>query len=70
MWVIIVFGLLFGIRTETGKVVDNTSIVTCDGNLWNYETEIKSNESVRVVFGTNGTETIYDDPILWVSIIR
>ena len=54
----------------TGRYYDNGSVITKDGNVWGYQTEIISdkesydNEPVYVVFDDNGTETIYDDAII------
>ena len=54
-----------------GRYYVDGSIVTYDGNVWGYQTEIISdepsynNEPVYVVFDDNGTETdIYDDVII------
>lgn len=55
----------------TGRYYTEGSVITNDGNIWGYQTEIISdkpaydNEPVYVVFDDNGTGTdIYDDVIL------
>lgn len=55
----------------TGRYYTNGSVITHDGNIWDYQTEIISdepsydNEPVYVVFDNNGTEnSIYDDAII------
>lgn len=53
-----------------GRYYVNGSVITHDGNVWDYQTETISdkpsydNEPVHVVFDDNGTETIYDDIII------
>lgn len=55
----------------TGRYYINGNVITHDGNIWDYQTEIISdepsydNEPVYVVFDNNGTETdIYDDAVI------
>jgi hypothetical protein len=54
----------------TGRYYANGSVITKDGNVWDYQTDTISdkpaydNEPVHVVFDDNGTETIYDDAII------
>lgn len=54
-----------------GRYYIDGSVITHDGNVWDYQTEIISdepsydNEPVYVVFDDNGTETdIYDDAVV------
>lgn len=54
-----------------GRYYTDGSVITHDGNIWDYQTEIISdepsydNEPVYVVFDDNGTETdIYDDVVI------
>lgn len=54
-----------------GRYYINGSVITHDGNIWDYQTETISdepsydNEPVYVVFDNNGTETdIYDDIVI------
>ena len=54
-----------------GRYYTDGSVITHDGNVWGYQTEIISdepaynNEPVFVVFDNNGTETdIYDDIVI------
>ena len=46
-----------------GYYYGNNTVVTNDGNIWGYETEMPDG-AVHVVFNDNGTETIYDDIII------
>lgn len=48
-----------------GQVV---TVMTADGNLWDFESERDYfvNETIKICFNTNGTETIYDDIIMGV----
>ena len=55
----------------TGRYYANGNVITHDGNVWGYQTEIISdepsydNEPVYVIFDNNGTETdIYDDMVI------
>lgn len=47
-----------------GYYYDTCTVVTNDGNIWGYESEM-SNGNVHVVFNDNGTaDKIYDDIII------
>lgn len=60
----------------TGRYYDNGSVITKDGNVWDYQTETISDkpaydsEPVYIVFNDNGTETIYDDAIIGLVLDR
>ena len=54
-----------GTRTEMGIVFNQETIQTADGQLWNVTTEIEPGSFVIVEFNTKGTETIYDDEIIF-----
>lgn len=42
----------------------NGTVITDDGNIWDYQTEMRDS-SVHVVFNDNGTaDNIYDDIII------
>ncbi len=60
---------------KAGNYYLDGTVITCDGNIWDYQTETISNEPayddapVYVVFDDNGTETnIYDDIIIKLII--
>ena len=63
--IIIVLALAISIRTETGKVVNPTTIESV-GNYWGYDTEIPEGKPVNIVFDTKETIKIEDDEILYV----
>jgi len=46
-----------------GYYYGNSTVVTNDGNIWGYETEMPDG-AVHVVFNDNGTTNIYDDIIV------
>lgn len=49
-----------------GQVV---TAMTADGNLWEFESERDYfvNETIKICFNTNNTDTIYDDIIMGVQ---
>lgn len=57
--------------TTCGRYYTDGTIVTADGNVWNYHTDaICANEAVEVVFDDNGTpDNIYDDVILEITAL-
>ena len=73
-------GLLFGLvinigcssymysnfRQSYGVILDNSTIMTEDGNLWDYDSELPKDTKVFVTFNTYGTSEIYDDEIFIV----
>lgn len=63
--IIIILMLMASVRTETGKIINPTTIESV-GNYWGYDTEIPEGKPVNVVFGTKGTIEIEDDEILYV----
>lgn len=48
-----------------GQVI---TAMTADGNLWEFESERDYfvNETIKICFNTNNTESIYDDMIMGV----
>lgn len=61
--------------TTTGRYYTNGSVITSDGNIWDYQTEtvdkgpVYDGMPVEVTFDDNGTETdIYDDIIIELSL--
>lgn len=49
--------------TTYGTYSDGT-VITDDGNIWDYSTDMDNDTSVVVVFDDMGTNNIYDDEIL------
>lgn len=48
----------------TAGYYTNGTVITDDGNIWDYQTEMRDG-SVHVVFNDNGTaDNIYDDAII------
>lgn len=51
----------------SGHYYANGEIITEDGNVWNYTSEIFDDSfSVNVLFDNNGTDSIYDDIIVGI----
>ena len=51
----------------SGHYYAGGEIITEDGNVWGYESEIFDDSfPVNVLFDNNGTETIYDDIIVGI----
>ena len=51
--------------TTQGTYSDGT-VITDDGNIWDYSTDMDNDTSVVVVFDNMGTNSIYDDEILTI----
>ena len=51
--------------TTYGTYSDGT-VITDDGNIWDYSTDMDNDTSVVVVFDDMGTNSIYDDEILTI----
>ena len=61
--------------TTTGRYYTNGTLITSDGNIWNYQTEtvnkgpVYDGMPVHATFDDNGTETnIYDDTIVELTL--
>lgn len=51
----------------SGHYYANGEIITEDGNIWDYTSEIFDDSfPVNVLFDNNGTENIYDDIIVGI----
>lgn len=67
---------LFTLRVANGSVTDmqenNVYITTEDGNEWCLEEvdDLHYRDEVRILFSTNGTESIYDDIILKYNVTK
>lgn len=57
-------------RIQTGEVAKKNTIITEDGNIWGYDTEIQAGTNVRVWFHDNDTPDITDDIIWWVQVVN
>ena len=52
---------------KEGEVTGIDEITTCDGNVWEYDTDISTGSNVTVVFFDMGTSSVNDDEILYVT---
>lgn len=61
--------LLFALRFDNGTITNvqdnNVTVVTSDGEQWDFEgTGYTKGDNVTIAFDTQGTSTIYDDSII------
>lgn len=64
----ILFLLFIPARYESGVTATDNQIVTADGNVWIYESNLPENTNVLVQFDDKGTENKTDDIITAVFV--
>lgn len=56
--------------TQVGEVVKENRILTEDGNVWAYDSEIQVGEKVKVYFHDGDTPNKEDDSIWLVRVVK
>lgn len=59
--------MLMGERTQEGTYYEDGTIVTADGHIWDYHTDLDNGTLVTVHFGTQYTFDVTDDTITHVA---
>lgn len=59
--------VLMGERTQEGTYYEDGTIITADGHIWDYKTDLDNGTLVTVQFDTQYTFDVTDDTITHVS---
>ncbi len=67
-WECNLYMIVSGYRFEDGTYYTDGTIITDDGHIWGYDTDLPDGTRVQVCFDKQGTKDITDDTIVELRV--